>query len=125
MARRILIENTLSGKFKDVLNIIFEIMFGKTEQDLLNFELDFRDTTHKFYKTYTQTGIINFTKHDKNSVNEISHIKYVKITANAGAINFSADFVEARNDYEGDVGDYDVWFVYLPDGKVQYNVIAR
>ena len=125
MARRILIENTLSGKFKDVLNTIFEIMFGKTEQDLLNFELDFRDTTHKFYNVYTQTGIINFTKHSKNSVNEIGHIKYVKIATNSGAINFSTDFVEARNDYDGTSADFDIWFVYLPDGKVQYNVIAR
>jgi len=127
MARRIIIENILSVKLREVLNRIFEIIFGKTEVDLEDdgFDLDFRDTTSKFYKTYTQVGLIEFTSHAKNSDDEISHIKYVKIVASGGAINYSADFIAAKNDYAGVPGEYDFWFVYLPDGKIQYNCIAR
>ena len=125
MARRILIENILSGKLKDVLNRIFEILFGITQEDLESFDLDFRDVSSKFYKDYTQTGLIEFTKHPKNSHDEIGHIKYVKIATNGGAISYSSDFTAAKNDYVDVAGEYDFWFVYLPDGKVQYTVIAR
>lgn len=125
MARRILIENTGSGNFKDVLNTVFDILFGKTELDVESFAIDFRGTTSKFYKDYTQVGAIAFTKHAKNTIDNVGHVVYVKVTSIGGAITFSSDFVEVRNDYAGVAGDYDVWFAYLPDGKIGYSVIAR
>jgi len=126
MARRVLIENTISGKLKDTLNVIFQILFGKTEQDFESSELDFRGFLNKFFKDYTQTGAIAFTKHSKNTVDQISHVQYIKITSNGGAITFSSDFVESRNDYDATPAtDYDFWFAYLPDGKIGYSVIKR
>lgn len=90
-------------------------------------ELDFRVAQVQFMAAKTQTGNLQFSKSSSNeTLKEAGNVIYCKITASGlHTLTFTSDFVEARNDFTGIAGTYDIWFTLLPDGKVMYSIIER
>ena len=88
--------------------------------------LDFTVASAQFLDDVTQASNIQFTKGSLNGDDEVGNLIYVKITASGShTLTFSSDFVEARNDFLGSAGTFDLYFTLLPDGKIQYSVIER
>lgn len=99
---------------------------AKTLSEDFSASLDFTVAGVQQLDDVVQNSNIQFLKASVNTDDEVFNVIVVNVEASGShTLTFSSDFVEYRNDFIGVAGEFDLWFIYLPDGKIAYSIIER